>query len=50
MLLARIRSALFLLYMVVTVIPWALAVLVASIFVRGDPLYWMCAGWLEPFG
>jgi 1-acyl-sn-glycerol-3-phosphate acyltransferase len=29
------------------VIPWAIAVLVASIFVRGDALYWMCAGWLR---
>jgi 1-acyl-sn-glycerol-3-phosphate acyltransferase len=47
MLLARIRSALFLAWMVLTVIPWALAVIVASIFVRGDPLYWMCAGWLR---
>ena len=47
MLLARVRSALFLAYMVVTVIPWALAVIIASIFVRGDPLYWMCAGWLR---
>jgi 1-acyl-sn-glycerol-3-phosphate acyltransferase len=42
-----VRSALFLLWMGVTVVPWAIAVLVASIFVRGDPLYWMCAGWLR---
>ena len=42
-----LRSLLFVLWMVVTVIPWALAVLVVSIVVRGDALYWMCAGWLK---
>ena len=42
-----VRSALFLLWMAVTVVPWALAVLVVSIFVRGDPIYWMCVGWLR---
>jgi 1-acyl-sn-glycerol-3-phosphate acyltransferase len=46
-LLLRVRSALFFLWMVVTVIPWATAVLLVSIFVRGDPVYWMCAGWLR---
>jgi 1-acyl-sn-glycerol-3-phosphate acyltransferase len=42
-----LRSALFFLWMALTVVPWALAVLVASIFVRGDPIYWMCIGWLR---
>ncbi len=42
-----LRSALFVLWLVVTVIPWASAVLVMSIFVRGAPLYWLCAGWLR---
>jgi 1-acyl-sn-glycerol-3-phosphate acyltransferase len=42
-----IRSALFIAWLVVTVIPWALAVVLASIVVRGAPLYWMCAGWLR---
>ena len=42
-----LRSILFVLWLVATVIPWALAVLVASIFVRGNPLYWMCVGWLN---
>jgi len=42
-----LRSLLFLLWMTVTVMPWALAVLVFSIFVRGVPVYWMCAGWLR---
>ncbi len=42
-----LRSAVFLLWLAVTVVPWATAVLVVSIFVRGDPVYWMCAGWLR---
>ena len=41
-----IRSFLFLLYMAVSVMPWATVVLIASIFTRGDRIYWMCAGWL----
>ena len=39
--------SLFVLFMAVTVVPWALAVLVLSIFVRGDPVYWLCVGWLR---
>ena len=42
-----IRSALFVLFMAVTVVPWALAVLVVSIFARGDTVYWLCVGWLR---
>jgi len=45
-LLCALRSVLFVLFMTVTVIPWALAVMVYSIFARGDKVYWMCAGWL----
>jgi 1-acyl-sn-glycerol-3-phosphate acyltransferase len=41
------RSLLFLAWMVVTVIPIALAVLLASIVQRGAPLYWMCVAWLR---
>jgi 1-acyl-sn-glycerol-3-phosphate acyltransferase len=41
-----LRSALFVLFMAVTVVPWALAVVVVSIFVRGDTVYRMCVGWL----
>jgi 1-acyl-sn-glycerol-3-phosphate acyltransferase len=41
-----VRSALFVLFMIVTVIPWALAVVVVSIFARGNTVYWMCVGWL----
>ncbi|MDP9043190.1 MAG: 1-acyl-sn-glycerol-3-phosphate acyltransferase [Pseudomonadota bacterium] len=42
-----VRSALFVLFMTVTVIPWALAVLVVSIFARGNVVYWLCVGWLS---
>ncbi len=42
-----IRSILHLLFMGVTLLPWALAVLVASVFIRGERLYWMCVGWLR---
>ena len=42
-----LRSLLFVLWMSVTVVPWGTAVLIVSIFVRGDPIYWMCAGWLR---
>jgi 1-acyl-sn-glycerol-3-phosphate acyltransferase len=46
-LICALRSAVFLLWLAVTVVPWATAVLIVSIFVRGDPVYWMCAGWLR---
>ena len=36
-----IRSVLFVLFMAATVVPWALAVLLVSIFMRGDTVYWM---------
>ncbi len=45
--MSAVRSALFVLWMALTVIPWALAVLAASLFVGGDRLYWMCVGWLR---
>ncbi len=44
--LCVLRSLLFVLWMAVTVIPWALAVLLVSVVVRGNVVYWMCAGWL----
>jgi 1-acyl-sn-glycerol-3-phosphate acyltransferase len=44
--LAAVRSFAFVLWLAVTVIPWALAVIAASLFIRGDRLYWMCANWL----
>jgi 1-acyl-sn-glycerol-3-phosphate acyltransferase len=42
-----IRSVLHLLWMAVTVVPWALFVIVASLFVSPTRMYWMCAGWLR---
>jgi 1-acyl-sn-glycerol-3-phosphate acyltransferase len=45
--LSLLRSLLFLAWMVVTVVPIALAVLLASIVQHGAPLYWMCVTWLR---
>jgi len=42
-----LRSALFVLWMAVTVVPWAVLVLVYSIFVRGHRLYWFTMVWLR---
>jgi 1-acyl-sn-glycerol-3-phosphate acyltransferase len=45
--LAALRSLIFMLWLVVTVVPWALVVLLVSIFVRGNRVYWLCVGWLR---
>ena len=45
--LSMLRSAVFVLWMAVTVIPFAIAALLLSIFVRGDPVYWVCIAWLH---
>jgi 1-acyl-sn-glycerol-3-phosphate acyltransferase len=42
-----IRSALHMLWMTLTVIPWAIFVIIASLFVSSTTMYWMCAGWLR---
>ncbi|MDP3798777.1 MAG: lysophospholipid acyltransferase family protein [Polaromonas sp.] len=42
-----IRSILHMLWMALTVIPWAIFVIIASIFVSSTTVYWMCAGWLR---
>ena len=42
-----LRSALFVLWMTLTVIPWALAALLLSIFIRGQRLYWPTMMWLR---
>lgn len=47
LLLAALRSLLFVLWMAVTVVPWAIAVLLISVFARGDAVYWACVGWLR---
>jgi 1-acyl-sn-glycerol-3-phosphate acyltransferase len=44
---SALRSFVFVLFLTLTVVPWALAVLVYSIFVRGDKVYWLCVGWLN---
>ena len=41
-----IRSVLHMLWMVVTVIPWATAVVILSPLVGSTRLYWICVGWL----
>lgn len=46
-LLHRLRSAIFVLWLVVTVVPWALMSLLASVFMKGTPLYWLTTGWLR---
>ena len=45
--IAAVRSALFVLFMTVTVVPWAIVGLIYSIFVRGERLYWYFVGWLR---
>ena len=45
--LAALRSGLFIAWMAITVVPYALTVVAASIFLRGDPLYWICVAWLR---
>ncbi|HSW05405.1 MAG TPA: lysophospholipid acyltransferase family protein [Aquabacterium sp.] len=45
--MCALRSALFVLWLSVTVMPWALAVVLASLFLRSTTIYWMCAGWLR---
>ncbi|MCA3239563.1 MAG: lysophospholipid acyltransferase family protein [Curvibacter sp.] len=44
--MALLRSLIHMLWMLVTVIPWAIIMLAASIRVRGNPLYWMAVRWL----
>jgi 1-acyl-sn-glycerol-3-phosphate acyltransferase len=42
-----LRSTLFFLWMAITVIPWGTFVVLVSIVLRGNTLYWICAGWLR---
>lgn len=44
---ATIRSLLHGLFMVVTVIPWAMGVLVSAPFLSANQVYWLCVGWLR---
>ena len=45
--LAAVRSAVFVLLLIVTVVPYAIAVMLLSIFVRGTRLYWFTIVWLR---
>ena len=42
-----LRSVLHLLWMALTVVPWALFVIVVSFGVSSTRLYWLCVGWLR---
>jgi 1-acyl-sn-glycerol-3-phosphate acyltransferase len=46
-LLWALRSALYVLFLTATVVPWALAMLALSVFVRGTRLYWPTMFWLR---
>jgi 1-acyl-sn-glycerol-3-phosphate acyltransferase len=46
-LLWSLRSALFVAWLVASVVPWALLSLVGSIFLRGTPLYHLTTFWLK---
>ncbi len=45
-LMALLRSILHALWMLVTVVPWGIIMVVASVRVRGKPLWWMAVRWL----
>ena len=47
MLLARLRSLLFVLFLAATVVPWAILSILASIFLRGSRLFWLTTFWLR---
>jgi 1-acyl-sn-glycerol-3-phosphate acyltransferase len=42
-----LRSILLYLVWIVTVLPWAIAAMLASIFIRGVQLFWFCAAWMK---
>jgi 1-acyl-sn-glycerol-3-phosphate acyltransferase len=45
-LIPLLRSFIFIIWLIFTVIPWAIAALVLSVCIRGPRLYWFCTGWL----
>lgn len=45
--MAILRSLIHMLFMVVTVVPWALTVLIAAPFMTSTQIYWLCVGWLK---
>src|SRR4051812_6774907 len=44
--MAFIRSVIHALWMLVTVIPWGIIMVVSSLWKRGEPLWWMAVRWL----
>ncbi|MGI4779730.1 MAG: lysophospholipid acyltransferase family protein [Janthinobacterium lividum] len=44
--MAFVRSVVHMAWMLVTVMPWGIIMCVASIWRRGEPLYWMAERWL----
>jgi 1-acyl-sn-glycerol-3-phosphate acyltransferase len=46
-LLALVRSITFFLWMLLTVMPWAIVVCIVSVFIGGKRLWWLCAAWLK---
>jgi 1-acyl-sn-glycerol-3-phosphate acyltransferase len=42
-----LRSALYVLFLIGTVVPWGTTVVLMSVFVRGNAIYWTCVGWLR---
>jgi 1-acyl-sn-glycerol-3-phosphate acyltransferase len=45
--MAALRSLVFVVWLVLTVVPWAMGVIVMSVFTRGEVLYWACVNWLR---
>ena len=46
-LLWALRSAVYVLFLAVTVMPWALVVLAIAPFSSSTTIYWSCTGWLK---
>jgi 1-acyl-sn-glycerol-3-phosphate acyltransferase len=44
--MAFLRSVLHLVFMTVTVVPWAVLCIVSSVFLSGKRMYWLCEMWL----
>ncbi len=42
-----LRSAAYIVFLLATLVPWALVAVLVSAFVRGGPMYWLCVGWLR---
>ena len=42
-----LRSLTHALWMLITVVPWGIIMLLASVRIRGNPLYWMAPRWLN---